>query len=147
MLQFVEKEVHSVKALFSEKERTLAAEHATRLAAVDEELRAARGAEAQVQAQLAHEKGRAETAEARHLQEAAALRAARQEADGLRQEVADRAIEVRAAREEKAKVEGEMRLVLRAMEHQKQVAARNLNQLSQMYEDWNGVANVAATPG
>ena len=40
-------------------------------------------------------------------------------------------------RSEKARVEGEMRLVLKAMDQQKAKAQRNMQQLSQIYDDWN----------
>ncbi|KAL1524846.1 hypothetical protein AB1Y20_019726 [Prymnesium parvum] len=133
MLEFVEREVHSVKALFTEKERAMAEEMEQKLAAKDEELRTARAAEQKASAHASQERTRAESAEARCEQEAAAAREARQEVQSLRNEIAARVSELQSARERKAHVEEEMRLVLRAMEHQKQVAARNLNQLNHVF--------------
>ena len=44
--------------------------------------------------------------------------------------------ELAGARAEVERVEGEMRLVLRAMEQQKQAAQRNMSQLSRMCTEW-----------
>ena len=38
-------------------------------------------------------------------------------------------------------LEGEMRLVLKAMDQQKQAAARNMQQLSKIYDDWSHAVN------
>lgn len=69
----------------------------------------------------------------RSSQATAALCEAQEQTQALRSELSERLAEVKAAGEEKAKVEGEMRLVLRAMEHQKLVAARNLHQLNHVF--------------
>jgi len=44
--------------------------------------------------------------------------------------------ELAAAKAEVERVEGEMRLVLRAMEQQKQSAQRNMSQLSRLCTEW-----------
>ena len=49
--------------------------------------------------------------------------------------------EAATARDDKAKIEAEMRLVLRAMDAQKAAATRNLTQLSRIYDDWSAAAN------
>jgi hypothetical protein len=75
-------------------------------------------------------------------------RAAEAELKGLRLEherataqLQEREAEVRGGRERVQKVETEMRLVLKAMEQQKQVENRNMSQLSRLCEEWHGGAN------
>ena len=46
-----------------------------------------------------------------------------------------------AARADKERIEAEMRLVLRAMDQQKQVATHNMAQLSRIYNDWSHAVN------
>ena len=69
-----------------------------------------------------------------------ALSAARAERERVAEELAARGGELAAAKEETAKVEAEMRLVLKAMDAQKAAATRNMATLSKMYDDFSAAS-------
>ena len=141
MLSFVEKEVHTVKALFADKEEGLAAEGRRR-----EEEALAQVEQARMQAELAEAEAVRAASRADALERGA--RDAAEEAGRLREQLArlegaldEATADAARARAEREKVEGEMRLVLKAMDAQKEAAHRNLSQLSRIYDDWNQAAN------
>ena len=71
----------------------------------------------------------------------ASSEAAKRQLDQLSSQLRERAAELTAAREEHSRLEGEMRLVLRAMEQQKSIATRNMSQLSKIYHEWSAAVN------
>ena len=94
-----------------------------------------RGGDEELRASKAQEVERARIAAEEQASRAAAER------ENLSDQLAAQAAEAAAAKGEKAKVEAEMRLVLKAMDAQKQAATRNLSQLSKICHDWSSVAN------
>jgi len=125
-----------VRSLFSEKEEAINAEAKRQLGEKDAQLAHARAALAAAQA----EEARARTA----ADEGAAREAALQQAAAARRAEADRAVadgaaavaDLSDARAQIARLESEMRVVLRAMEQQKSAAQRNMAQLGRIWEDW-----------
>ena len=137
MLAFVEKEVHSVKALFAEKEASLQSEARRREGEKEGEVRVAMQALAEAEAAGARAKAEAQAAEKAKVEAEGALAAMRADREKAVEQLASKSGEVTRACEEKGRVEAEMRLVLKAMDAQKQAANRNMAQLSKMYDDWN----------
>ena len=126
-----------MRSLFSEKEEAINAEAKRQLGEKDAQLAHARAALAAAQAE---EEARARTA----ADEGAAREAALQQAAAARRAEADRAVadgaaavaDLSDARAQIARLESEMRVVLRAMEQQKSAAQRNMAQLGRIWEDW-----------
>lgn len=141
MLSFVEREVHSVKTLFAEKEQSLQAELRLRTAEIEGQLRAAQQAAHEAEEAATRQRSRADEAERSKAQVEADLVSSSNAKERLAEQLAARGVELSAAREEKEKIEGEMRLVLRAMDQQKKVATRNMADLQRIYTDWDRTVN------
>ena len=135
-------QVHSVKALFGEKEHALQAEMKRRDADKEGELRLALQAQQTAEAAASRAAVRVQEAESARQDAEQALRESRAERERLTEQLAARISEASAAVAEKGKVEGEMRLVLRAMDQQKAAATRNMQQLSKIYDDWSHASNM-----
>ena len=141
MLEFVEGEVHSVKALFNDKEAAMAQEAERRLDAKEREMQRAQEAlnastEALRQAQAERDVAEEARAEADEVAERE-----RSERERMAERLDALGAEAERALADKAKVEGEMRLVLKAMDAQKAAAARNMMQLNKIAQDWNSQIN------
>ena len=141
MLEFVEGEVHSVKALFNDKEAAMAQEAERRLDAKEREMQRAQEAlnastEALRQAQAERDVAEEARAEAYEVAERE-----RSERERMAERLDALGAEAERALADKAKVEGEMRLVLKAMDAQKAAAARNMMQLNKIAQDWNSQIN------
>ena len=135
-------QVHSVKALFSEKEQSILADARRREADQEGEIRLALQAQAAAEDAAARARSRAEDAERSRREAEQALSDSRAERERLSEQLTSKVSEASAASEEKARVEAEMRLVLRAMDQQKAAASRNMNQLSKIYDEWSHAANI-----
>ena len=70
--------------------------------------------------------------------EAASANVARQK---FADELSACAMETEHARAQKERIEGEMRLVIKAMDAQKHAAATNIQQLSKIYDEWSHSMN------
>ena len=140
MLAFVEKEVETVKALFAEKERAVLAESNQRLADRESEV-----------SRLVSER----ESFTKHMQEAesalrdriGALEQALREEEGskiealsskksLSKELRGREEELERALHRVNEVEEEMRIVLKAMEAQRQKASRDASDLARIVDSW-----------
>ena len=134
-------QVHLVKALFADKEQALQTEIRALEAERDVQARSVQHAKAQAEAEEARQRRQLEEMVRARQQAEDEARAAHVERERLGEQLASRTAECTAAREEKARVEGEMRLVLKAMDQQKAVASRNMAQLSHIYDEWNATVN------
>ena len=141
MLEFVESEVHSVTALFRDKEAAMAHDLEEKLSARDDEVQRAREALARADDERRAAQAACDAAEDAKAAAEAQWSAERLERERLAELLDAAAAEADAARADKAQVEGEMRLVLRAMDAQKQAAARNMMQLNKIAQDWSSQIN------
>ena len=134
-------QVHSVKALFADKEQALQVELRERTGELEAEAR--RAHEAAKEAEEAGERQRCRADDAERARKNAEAEQARSTTaqEALSEQLSAGLAELAIVREDKERVEGEMRLVLRAMEQQKQAAARNMSQLSKIYTDWSTAVN------
>ena len=127
--------------MFHDKEGAMAAELDAALEQKEVEVRRAQEALARAEEEQRAQQARMEAA---HDAKAEAEEAAERER-AERQRVADlldaATAEAEKAHADRAQVEGEMRLVLRAMDAQKQAAARNMMQLNKIAQDWSSAIN------
>ena len=107
----------------------------------DTDVRAAQQALSAAEAATEAQRARAELAEAARAEAETVSVADKTEATRLQEALRAGQAEMQAAKAERERLEGEMRLVLRAMDQQKQVASRNMAQLSRIYDDWSAAVN------
>ena len=141
MLAFVEREVHQVKVLFADKEQQLQAELRERSGMLEAEARQARAATAEAEKATERERQRADEAERQKAASEAKALLVAADKEAAAEQLSARVAELASLRADKERLEGEMRLVLRAMDQQKTVAQRNMAQLSRIYSDWHEAVN------
>lgn len=132
-----------MKQLFAEKEAALQDEMRQRLADRDAEIR--RMLAAQTASEEVESASRAAVAEAEAGRRAAedGLKALRATHESATAKLREAEAEAAAGRERVAQVEGEMRLVLKAMDREKAAAARSMGQLSRMCDEWRTAVGTA----
>ena len=108
---------------------------------LEAEARQARAATAEAEKATERERQRADEAERQKAASEAKALLVAADKEAAAEQLSARVAELASLRADKERLEGEMRLVLRAMDQQKTVAQRNMAQLSRIYSDWHEAVN------